>query len=112
MPLVGVTTPADELLPRFAEAPPQLRDGDLPQRRRAAAVTGQHPQRLPHCRLLGGPERHLLRADEPTDQHEPASEDDGFTATGLCGVQSLPVLTEGTEVEGVDARRQAMADDE
>ena len=105
-----VAAPRDELRCRVAQRLPDLRDGDLPQRRRAGGVPGEITQHLPHGGLGGRPEGHLLRPDEPSEQLQPAGEHDCCSPGGLLTSQVLPVPTERSEVEGVDPGWQAGAD--
>ena len=69
-------------------------------------------QRLADGGFLHGAERHVLRADQATDQHQPAGEHDGLAAAGLGSVELLPAVAERAEGQWVDSGGESVADDE
>ena len=107
----------DEVLGRVVQQVPQLGDGRLAQVGVAGGVAGEDLQRVADDVGLVGPERDvrladLHAADEPSDQGQPAAEDDRGAALGLLGREVLPAVAEGAHGQRVDPGAHAGADDE
>ena len=104
----GVAAVLDELVARSVQRRPQLRDGDLAHPVGARGVPGQVADDLADGSLGRRPERHVLRADQTSDQQQPAGEHHRRAALRLRGGQPGPVVAQRPEVQRVDPRRQAV----
>ena len=117
VPAVAVAAVGDQGIVWFVEGPPQHRDGGFGQGGGGGGVSGDSGQGGPDDHLVGGAERHpafpdTLRADQATDQGEPAPEHHRGPALRLHRRQGGPALAEGSEIQRVDPRGQSVPDHE